>query len=163
LRERDGVHLLMVTGRLPLRSAGCQAGALDRVIVAAAEDRAAVLREGNGGDVEIVARHHPTRGFGPEVVKPYLLSDPAGARLAVGFESERPQAPRFGDGPLELAGGNVPEFPLALATRVAPRKISRITPAVVGPIAAAAGDRLAIGREGEGTNPIAVPFQRPSQ
>src|SRR5262249_15967962 len=94
---------------------------------------------------------------------PYLPSDPAGKRLATGFDSERPQAPRLVDGPLELAGGNVPEFPLALAPRVAPREMSRIAPAMVGPIAAAAGDRLAIRREGEGTNPIAMPFQRPSQ
>src|SRR5262249_58048787 len=50
LRERDGVHLLKVARRLPLGPAGCQAGAFDRVIVAAADDRAAVLREGHGGD-----------------------------------------------------------------------------------------------------------------
>src|SRR5262249_8014858 len=77
LRERDGVHLLEVTGRLPLRPPGRQAGAPDRVVVAAADDCAAVLREGNRGDTEVVACHDPARAVGPEVVEPYLLADPA--------------------------------------------------------------------------------------
>src|SRR5262249_6436327 len=145
--------------RLPLRPACCQAGAFDRLIVAAANDRAAVFREGNGSNLEIVARHNLTGTFGPEVVEPHFLADPADERLTTGIESPRPQAPRLVDGPLEAALCSIPQFPLPLAARVAPRDISRIVPAMIGPIAAAAGDRLPIRREGEGTNPITMPLQ----
>ena len=60
------------------------------LIVAAADDCAAVFREGNGSDLESVARHNLTGIFGPEVVEPYVLSNPADERLATGIESERP-------------------------------------------------------------------------
>src|SRR5262249_55336929 len=114
---------------------------------------------GDGGDVEIVAVHDPARRFTPEVVESDVLADPAGERLAAGFNSERQQAPRLVDCPLEVAGGHVPKFPLALATRVAPREIRGVAPAGVGPIAAARGDRLAVRCEGERTNPVAVSYQ----
>src|SRR5207237_9495843 len=72
-------------------------------------------------------------------------------------------SPRFVHGPLEVPGGSVPAFPLAVVTRVGRRETRRVAAAVVGPIAAAAGKRLAIRRESESTNPIAMPWQRPSQ
>src|SRR5262249_10506910 len=154
-----GIHLLKVTGRLPLRATSCEAGAFGCMIVAAANDRASVRREGNRGDIEIVARDNLTRRFLPEIVDSYLLPDPAGKRLATGLESERPQAPRLGAGSLELAGGGIPDDPLALATRIASREVCRVAPAVVGPIAASAGECPAIGREGQGANPIAMSFE----
>src|SRR5262249_53981951 len=98
--------------------------------------------------------------FSTEIVEAYFLSDPADERLAVRPESERPQSPRLVDGPLEFAGGRVPELPLALATRVGHRLISQVAPAVAGPVAAAAGGRLAVRRKGKGANPVAIPFQR---
>src|SRR5262249_5928105 len=151
------------TGRPPLQLTRCEPGAFDRLIMAATQDGATVPREGDRGNLKIVARHQPTRAWAGlrtpppgQLVKPSVPSDTAGERFAGGFNSERPQAPRLIDGPLERSGGDVPELPLALATGIGPREMSRIAPAVAGPITAAAGDRLTIRRKGERTNPIAV-------
>src|SRR5262249_30173761 len=155
----DGVHVLKVTRRLPLGLARCKVGAFDRAIVAAANDRAAALGEGDGGDGEIVAGHDPTRRFGPEVVESYFFANPAAERPTGGCNGQRQQSPRCGHGPFEVPGGSVPEYPLAVAARVGRGEMRGVAPAVVGPIATAAGDGLTVRREGQGTNPIAMPFQ----
>src|SRR5439155_1141789 len=59
LRECDRIDLLEGTGRVPFRLAGREARALDRMVVAAADDRGAVGREGEGSDAIVVARHDP--------------------------------------------------------------------------------------------------------
>jgi hypothetical protein len=58
------------------------------VIVAAAHDRAAVLREGNGGDRKIVFRHHAARGLGAQVIESQFFANAAGERFAVGRERQ---------------------------------------------------------------------------
>src|SRR5215467_4094446 len=131
--------------------------------MAAANDRGAVGRESNGGDSEIVARHRPTRSRSPEVVDSYHFAFPAGERLAVGRKGQRQQSSRLADGPLQAARGGIPDLALTLVTRIGFSEVLCIAPAVLSPIAASAGDRLAVGREGEGANPIAMPFQRFSQ
>src|SRR5262249_14918810 len=140
LREHNGVDLLKGTRRLPFCLPGCEAGALDRLIVAAAHERLTVRCEGNGCGIKIVARHNPHRRFGPEIVESYVLPDPTGERLATGLKSERQESPRLVGGPQELAGGGIPDLPLALATRIGSLEVRRIAPAVVSPIAAPAGE-----------------------
>src|SRR5262249_9827095 len=108
LRERDGVHLLKITRRLPLRPARCQAGALDRLIVATAQDRAAVLGERNGGDGQIMARHHPTRSLGAEVVQSHLFANPASERPAIGCDRQGQHSSPLGHAPLAVPGGRIP-------------------------------------------------------
>src|SRR5262249_46166152 len=158
------IHLLEIAGRLPLRFPCRRVGAPYRVIVTASDNRSRVGGEGDGGDRGVVARHDPGGLLHREVVEFQVLSDAAGQRFPVRGEGHReqwalvPHGPperAGGRAPLRLRGGTLPQPPfthfLVFDARSEP-----VVPAVEAPVAAPAGDRFAVRREGDRADAIAV-------
>ena len=132
--------------------------------MAAADDRLAVCREHERSDRAVVARHCSARGLAPHVVEPHVPTGGADQRLPVWRERERSRsAPARSRSAFRVPVERLPQLPFVAADRVGFRKAQGIAASVICPVGVRTRQGLAVGREGQCADCVAMTFECPDQ